>query len=224
MVNSKHLKSVSTGLIASFFTQSALRCLWQLQEHTSFVSAATSANQSLVKMIMVCISLTKLVATSVIVFPFIAGLRNGTGLACGCLAAASFVELSMNALVADNNGFATSMCIFATCCFRLLETLSSIEMRVYHGSIGQTTPNFDNLLGRVRDVAARYKAASTATILILGLLLYTASTTESTVWRTNSLKRQLALNTWSKTAGIISLLATLGAYDVSKITCQAKDL
>jgi len=224
MVNPKYLKKTSTVLMTCFFLQSAFNYLWQLHDHSWLVSVAMNANQSFVKLVMVVVSLGKLVATAALTFPIFAELRNGHRLACACLAAASFLELLMNACSSDKNTWTTSAFLSATCLFRLLETFSARDMRISHGSIGQPRSYFDNFLCGVRQLAVRYKAGSTATVLIFGVFTYTAATTECMLWRTTSLKRELAMHTWSKTASVILLLATIGASDISKTRGQKKSL
>ena len=219
MVDPRQLKKLSTTLLTFFFIQAPLRCMWHIQEHSSFVAAATSSNKTLVKIFMVFLSMTELLATAALSFPLLSESRNGQRVACACLMTASFCELLMHTLASDNNSVVTSAFLFATCALRLLETLSSRDLRVHQGNIGQERSHFDRLLGKVRDMAARYSAASTTTVCIFTLLVYTLATTESTtllLWRrTTSLKRQLAINVWSKTASLVSLLATIGASDTT---------
>lgn len=214
-MNPTHLKRLSTCLITIFFTQSSIRCLWNIDDHTSFVTVATSANMFFVKIFMISVSVAKLVATAML-FPFFAEIRNGQKIACACLVGASFLEMSIQGLSSDNSAATTSFFLLLTCSFRLLESLSSRNLRIYHGSIGEKA-RFDNFLENIRRAASRYKASSTTTILIVCLFSYTICTTDTLLWRTKSLKRQIALSKWSQTASVIALLSAIGSAENRKL-------
>ena len=211
------LKRLSTGLVAVFFVQSSLRCLFEIDEHASFVAVATSANLVFVKLFLIFVSLTKLSSICLFVLPPFSELQTGKRLSCACLVVASFVELCLQTLSSDTSAATTSFFLLLTCSFQLLETMSSRNLRIYHGSLGEKSTSFDNFLDKIRNNASRYNASSTTTILIVCLFVYTFFTTDTLLWKSTSLKRQLSLSTWSKTASIISLLAAVGCADKNNL-------
>ena len=219
MASAADLRRTSTALTSCFFLHSGAGRLLDLDSHAAFLAAIARYNATVMKLVFVALSLVELCATCVIVVPALHERRkDATRIASACLVAASFVETILSVVARDTNATATFALLFFTCAVRLLELHSSIAMRTFHGSLGSGTTPFDAAIGKIRDAATRYKAASLCTLLIGCVVVYTACSTDALLsfWagaKTSTLRRNIALSRWYKASGVVALLSALGSSD-----------
>ena len=217
MASAASLRCVATALTTSFFVHSALSRLADLQSHASFMEAIASYNSTVMKLVFLLLSLSEIAAVCVLLLPILQQHhKDATKIATACLAAAAFFEAILNTVARDTEATKASTLLFLACAVRLLETLSSVSMRTFHGSLGGRSAMADTVLGAIRDAATRYRLASICTVLIFAVLYRTLRTTD-TIWgaANSTLRRNIALSRWYTTANAVAFLASVGSSDTS---------
>lgn len=218
------LKKLSTYLVSGFFLHVAVWRLADLSSHASFLHTIAGYNVTLMKFVFVLLSTAEIACVSALVLPGLVEHKFAPKVALVMLTGASFVEAMFNFIAWDTNAATTFAFLMAASTVRVLEAFSSRSMLTFHGEIGDGSP-FDACLGRLRDAATRYKAAALCTLGIAFVMGYTLYTTDGVLQTTTStLRRNLAIATWQKSASFVSLLAAIGSCDGSSRRGRKKQL
>jgi hypothetical protein len=215
MASASDLKKLSTCFVSGFFLHSAVLRLASLESHGAFLHAIAGYNATLMKLVFFVLSMVEIASTGALVLPILQHTKHASKIAFVCLVVASFVEAMVNFIAKDTNATTTSAFLFAACVVRLLEVSSSRSLSTYQGQLGLGSAS-DECLGKLRDGATRYKAASLCTLGIAFVVLYTLHTTDAFWKQTSTLRRNLAIARWQKSASFVSLLAAVGSSDTSK--------
>lgn len=130
------------------------------------------------------------------------------------LSALATVESIVHVHSNDFGGLSKGFMMLMACVAQLLDTCSSRSHTRVNGMLDTRgyRDTVDAALGRLREVASRYRLGAHAAFLIAMSIVYTLGTAES-LFSKSAIRNQLAKNQWSRLMSFIALCASIGAND-----------
>jgi hypothetical protein len=211
----KRLAKVSEWSISLVFAESAVVGAVDARHTARFVSASGGfLAENMVYAGLIILYSAQAVASFALCIPSVTNERPGRSAVLGVLTSLSLAELLMHLHSNDWGGLVKAVMMAMSASLQLLDATSSRLASRIGGMLdrrgGQDT--IDGMLGRIRELASRYRIGAHAAFVILLSVVYTFCTAES-MRSQSALRSQLAKAQWTKTISFVALCAHIGSND-----------